>query len=308
MKHSERFTFSGCGGISVPAYLWLPEGSVTRVCMVTHGMTEYAALYAQLAEALTPFGIAVASFDLRGHGENGAAQSPAFLGENGWEACLGDMQLFAKLLKERFPDAPLHMLGFSLGSFLLREYLSRFPEDVASAVIMGTGHQPAWLLSVMIALVKRQAKRFGSENTTPFVNTLSFGAYNARFKPNRTGADWLIRDEAALDAYLLDPLCRKTVSSGLFLEMLSAMKRAGSRESVSKIPPELPILLLSGKEDPVGDFGKGVSALSTLLKKTGHTRVEIRLIDKARHILLREHASGASQEALSAIKNHLLSV
>lgn len=301
MMSTEKFTFTGAFGACLPARLWLPEGRTEAVLQITHGMTEHSALYSSLAKALAPEGIAVAAFDLRGHGENGEAQAPAHFGENGWENSLSDMHAFSEFLKSRFPGAPVHMLGFSLGSFLLREYLEKYPADAKSAVIMGTGHQPAWLLSIMTAIVKRQMKKSGAENTTPLVQTLSFGAYNAHFKPNRTSADWLIRDEKALDEYLADPLCRKDISSGLFYEMLSAMKRTGKKESVSRIPKSLPILLLSGKDDPVGDFGKGAEALHQLLKDTGHTNTEVCLIENARHILLKEKETGAAEKAIGAI-------
>ncbi|MBQ7841452.1 MAG: alpha/beta hydrolase [Lachnospiraceae bacterium] len=105
--------------------------------------------------------------------------------------------------------------GFSLGSFLLREYLGRYDDEMAGAAILGTGYQPGAILSVMIAIVRGQIKKVGFEKTTPLVKKLSFETYNHKFQPNRTPSDWLCADEAQIDAYLTDPLCRKDISAEL---------------------------------------------------------------------------------------------
>ena len=213
---TETFEFEGWNGITLPVTIWLPEQEPKCVLQITHGMTEHIGRYTTLAQELTGQGIVVAGFDLRGHGRNPGDPNIASFGEGGWEASIEDMHLFFEVLAERFPVLPHFMLGFSLGSFLLREYLNQYPEDVAGAIIMGTGYQPGWLLSMMMEVVKSQIKKAGFDGTTDLVRQLSFGNYNQKFKPNRTIADWLCADNAELDAYLADPLCRKDISAGLF--------------------------------------------------------------------------------------------
>ena len=261
----EVFEFEGFGGVKLPAVIWLPEGEVKRVLQVAHGMTEHIGRYEAFAEEMTAQGIAVAGYDLRGHGKNPGNAQVASFGEDGWEASLQDMFLFFAYLAERFPGTAHDMLGFSLGSFLLREYLGKWSEGVSRAIIMGTGHQPALVLSAIMAIVKGQIKKGGFDNTTGLVRNLSFGTYNQRFKPNRTQSDWLCADETQLDAYIADPLCRKDISSGLFWQLLGAMKRTGTK-AVEGINKDMPVLLLSGQDDPVGDQGKGVAALAGLSK------------------------------------------
>ena len=262
----ETFEWTGFGGKRLPAVIWLPEGDAACVLQITHGMTEHIGRYEAFAEEMTAQGVVVAGFDLRGHGQNEGDREVASLGEGGWEATLEDMRLFFACLASRFPQLPHHMLGFSLGSFLLREYLGRWPEGVAGAVIMGTGHQPSAVLSVMMAIVRGQIKKGGFDKTTSLVRQLSFGTYNQKFKPNRTASDWLCADSARLDAYIADPLCRKDISSGLFWQLLGAMKRTGTKAAVDGINKDMPVLLLSGQDDPVGDQGKGVAALAGLSK------------------------------------------
>lgn len=301
----EMFSFSGFGGVQLPAILWLPDGEPRRILQITHGMTEHIGRYEAFAKAMTAQGIAVAGYDLRGHGQNTSEPGVASFGENGWEASLEDMHLFFEALSARFPGVPHDMLGFSLGSFLLREYLGRWNEGVSRAVIMGTGYQPALVLSVMMAIVKGQIKKGGFDNTTDLVRKLSFETYNQRFKPNRTQSDWLCADTEQLDAYLADPFCRRDISSGLFWQLLGAMKRTGSKAACSTWKKELPVLLISGQDDPVGDCGKGVQAVKRLLDSAGMKDVVVHLIPGARHILLDEHESGAAYEAVRIISNFL---
>ena len=155
---------------------------------------------------------------------------------------------------------------------------------------MGTGHQPGWLLSIMMGIVNGQIKKAGFDKTTDLVRQLSFGSYNQKFKPNRTAADWLCADETALDQYLADPLVRKDISAGLFWELLGAMKRTGRYDSWDT---GLPILLISGQDDPVGDGGKGVEAIYRRMVKAGMTHVTSKLYQGARHDLLHEEATVA---------------
>ena len=186
----EYFTFSGYEGKSLPAVLWRPEGEIKAVLQVTHGMTEHMGRYEALANYLAPMGVAVAGFDLRGHGKNEGDSLVAAMGEGGWEASQEDMRLFFLELDRRFPGVPHYMLGFSLGSFLLREYLGKYPEGIAGAVIMGTGHQPGWLLSVMISIVKGEVKKAGTDATTDLVRQLSwiedFGIGSLKIKTKNT--------------------------------------------------------------------------------------------------------------------------
>lgn len=299
---TETFEFDGYNGQKLPATIWLPEQEPKCVLQIAHGMTEHIGRYAALAQELTGHGIVAAGFDLRGHGRNPGNPDIASFGEGGWEASIEDMHLFFEALAKRFPGLPRFMLGFSLGSFLLREYLNKYPEDVTGAIIMGTGYQPGPVLSVMMAIVKGQIKKAGFDGTTDFVKQLSFGNYNQKFKPNRTIADWLCADNAQLDAYLADPLCRKNISAGLFWQLLGSMKRTGSRDAYRGWNKDTPILLLSGQDDPVGDSGRGVPAVKQRMEKAGIRGITMQLLPNARHDLLHEE-SGAAAAARKTLIN-----
>ena len=283
------------------AVLWLPECAPKAVLQMTHGMTEHIGRYEALAEQLTSNGIAVCGFDLRGHGKSGDDEEVASFGMNGWKLSLLDMRNFSQEMKKRIPRVPYFMMGFSLGSFLLREYLGIYPDGADGAVIVGTGYQPAFVLSVIKAIVKKEWKKSGFDNTTTLVKKLSFETYNQKFKPNETDSDWLCSDEDELYEYMRDSFCRKYISAGLFWQLLDSMKRTGKRKSASAWKKELPVLLLSGENDPVGNDGKGVKAVYQQLKKQGLTNVTLKLFPSARHDLLHEKKSGSAEDAIKTL-------
>lgn len=307
---TNQFTFTNpqTTPYTLHTVIWLPDDqNVTSVLQIAHGMTEHIGRYEAFAKYLTQHGIAVAGFDLRGHGHNEGDKECAFFGENGWDYALEDIHTFYKLLREKFPQAKHFMFGFSLGSFLLREYFTKYNhDDVAGAIIMGTGHQPAVVLSMLIAVIKGEIKKVGWNQTTPLVQNLSFGTYNKKFKPNRTASDWLCADEKNLDEYICDEWCRKDISAGLFADLLGAMKRTGDSKACANWGKDMPVLLLSGKDDPVGDFGKGVQAVYQQIVKNNVKQVQIELFDGARHDLLHEEKSGAAPKAKKLILDWLL--
>lgn len=301
---TEIFDFSGYNEKILPAILWQPEGETKAVLQITHGMTEHIGRYETFARELTDQGIAVAGFDLRGHGKNGEKTVASF-GEGGWEAAIGDMKRFYDLLEDLFSGVPHYLHGFSLGSFLLREYLGCYPEDGDGAVILGTGNQPGWLLSIMTAIVKGQIKKVGFDGYSTLVRQLSFGTYNQKFKPNRTEKDWLCSDNETLDDFLADSLCREIFSAGLFYQMLAAMKRTGRKDSYHTWDKEKPVLLICGENDPVGNMGKGAKAVMQAMNQAG-LDVTFHLLPGSRHMILGEQANGAADAAVKIIQKWIL--
>ena len=302
---AKEIRFTGANGVSLPGIIWYPMCSPTMVVQITHGMTEHIGRYEELADMLTAYGIAVAGFDLRGHGRNPGDNQCASFGENGWNYALHDMHLFYLELESKFPNIPHFMLGFSLGSFLLRDYLSLYRDKVDGAIIMGTGHQPGAVLSMLMPVVKREIKAYGFDSSTQKIKKLSFETYNQKFAPNMTSVDWLCSDTAQRVKYRGDPLCRKTISAGLFWQLLDSMKRTGKLSSYRKWNKQMPVLLLSGQDDPVGDFGKGVQRVRQSMSRAGMKHIQLYLVPGARHDLLHEEKSGGSDEAFDILTNWL---
>lgn len=302
----EELKFKGEHGTMLPGKIWMPKKEVCAALQISHGMTEHICRYEKLAGKLTDNGIAVAGFDLRGHGRNAGNPECASFGEGGWKASIRDMHLFYLELEKCFGGVPHFIMGFSLGSFLLRDYLSCYEDQINGAAILGTGQQPGAVLSVLMQIVKRETKAHGFDNPTPLVDKLSFENYNRKFAPNKTPYDWLCADEEQLAAYGKDPLCRKHISAGLFYQLLDAMRRTGNKGVYEKWNKEIPVLLLSGAQDPVGDFGKGIRKLKNSMDRAGLKDVEAHLIQAARHDLFHEEKSGGAKEATDILLEWIL--
>ena len=285
---------------ALPAVLWLPEGECDLVLQIAHGMTEHMGRYQALARVLTEAGIAVAGFDLPGHGCHAPASRCASLGEQGWQQALEQLEKLHQTLEKRLPGRKQVLLGFSLGSFLVRDAVGAGRCRPDGVILMGSGDQPSFVLRLLKAVVRGQIRKFGFDAASPLVDKLSFGAYNQKFRPNRTQADWLCADGQQVDAYLGDPKCCPSISAGLFWQLLDAMQRTG-KDRYSLWNREAPVLLLSGGDDPVGNAGKGMKAVQQKMKRGGLTDVTLELIGGARHDLLHEAAGGRAEQGVRTL-------
>ncbi len=286
-----EFTFpSADGRTAVHAVEWLPEGRPRAVLQISHGVAEYILRYEPLAEYLTARGLAVAGHDHLGHGGSVApGGTRLYFGPKGsWNWVVDDLYARYNLLKRQFPDVPLFLLGHSMGSFLARTYLIRYPGTVDGCIIMGTGQMSAALVAAGRAVAALERRRVGEDQTSPVVERLAFGAYNKRFAPNRTGFDWLSLNEENVDRYIADPLCGGNASIGLFREMLGGLRFIARPENLKKMNANTPVLFVSGAMDPVGDCGKGVRRAYRSFLRAGARDVSLQLYPELRHEILNE--------------------
>ena len=161
------------------------------------------------------------------------------------------------------------------------------------------------ILNLLMGVMKGQIKKSGFDAGTPLVRKLVFDTYNKKITHRRTRSDWLCSDADALDQYLADPLVRKNISAGLFRELLGSMKRTGNAASYAGWNKEMPILLLYGTEDPVGNSGKGVPKLYDLMKKAGLQAVDCQQFPGVRHDLFHEESSGTAESVRNCIADWL---
>lgn len=286
-----EFTFlSADGQTSIHAVEWLPEGDVRAVLQISHGVAEYILRYEPFAAYLTARGFAVAGHDHLGHGASVAEGGARlyFGPKDSWNWVVDDIYARRQLAGKRFPGVPYFLLGHSMGSFLARTYLIRYPGTVDGAVIMGTGQQSPALIAGGKAIAAGESARIGEDRASPLVEKLAFGAYNKRFAPNRTASDWLSVSMENVDRYLADPLCGGTPTSGLFREMLGGLTFIAKPENLRKMNLNTPILFISGEMDPVGDCGKSVKKAFRSFQKAGVRDVSLKLYPELRHEILCE--------------------
>ena len=175
-----------------------------------------------------------------------------------------------------------------MGSFLARTYLIDYPRTLTGAILSGTGQEPAPLVLAGKLAAELEAKRLGSHGVSNLVDTLSLGAYNRKFKPNRTSADWISRDEERVDAYLADPLCAYKPTVTMFRDMMGGLQYIAKQSNLDRMYPNTPVYFFSGDEDPVGGMGRGVQKVTAMFRASGCQHVTLRLYEGGRHEMLNE--------------------
>ena len=294
MTNMTEFTFlSTDGKTQLHGMRWEPEGgSVRAVLQICHGVAEHIARYDAFARYLNGLGIAVVGHDHLGHGlslpEGGI---PVYFGEgNTWNTVVDDIYVLHQRIRLWYPDVPLCIMGHSMGSFLTRTYLIRYPGTVKAAVIMGTGWQPKAVIAGGMAVAKAVGAVVGENGTSDLVTNLAFGAYNKLFAPNRTSCDWLSADEDNVDAYMADPLCGADATVGLFRQMLSGIRFNQRLSNLRQMDPRIPVLFVAGEKDPVGDCGNGVRRTYQEFRHAGVQDCTLKLYPGLRHEILNEKA------------------
>ena len=188
-------------------YLWQPQGQIRGVVQIVHGIAEHMGRYDHFARYLNAHGYVVCGEDHLGHGKTGeAAGQFGFFGRrNGWTLATANVRAFRKLMGEKFPGVPYILLGHSMGSFLTRTYLCRYPGTVDGAILSGTGQESPLLVATgrLVSTVLGWLR--GPTYVSQLVYSQSLGVYNRQFRPNRTTVDWMCSDERMVDAYLQDP-------------------------------------------------------------------------------------------------------
>lgn len=291
MKKEEFYFDSRDGQSKIHAVRYTPDSKeVIGIVQIVHGMAEYIERYEELAEFLTDKGFVVTGEDHLGHGRSVPRDGlfGYFCEQDPATVVVRDVHRLKKQTQSMYHGMPYIILGHSMGSFILRNYLCRYGTGISGAVIVGTGMQPPALIWLSRVLAALQKKLYGSKHVSTFLNQAAFGSYNRRFEPVRTPSDWLSRNEANVDCYIADPLCGFTFTVNGFQTLFELIARIQKKTNLEKIPRNLPVLMISGAEDPVGDYGKGVKRAFASLKRAGLTEVRMKLYEKDRHELLNE--------------------
>ena len=281
-----EFDFRADDGQNLLARRWLAEGRARAIVQIAHGLTEHSGRYARLAAALNAAGYAVYANDHRGHGPRAApADLGHFADEGGWGKVVGDLWTFNRLIAKEQQGTPIIFLGHSLGSFLGRGFIAHHSDALAGVALSGSNGKPPAIATLGRLIAREERLRLGKRGKSQLIFQLWFGDFNKPFKPARTPFDWLSRDEKEVDAYLADPLCGFPFSTQLAIDVLDALPRVTSRESLATIRKDMPVYVFSGERDPVG---ANIQGLIGDLKAASLTRLTTRIYPDARHETLNE--------------------
>ena len=275
---------------SIHAEIYIPlKKEIRGIVAIAHGMVDYVERYKPLAEFLTGEGYIVAGNDHLGHGKS--VSSPDEFGyfakKDGWSYVVDDVYKMNKYLRSNYPGLPLTLLGHSMGSFIARIYAERYPHSISGLIIHGTaGPNPVLPLGKALAALISLLR--GERHRSKLLKSLSTGAYNKRF-PKEEGINaWLSRKTEAIIDKDKDERGAFTFTASGYRDLFRFLGKANSKEWFKKYPKTMPTLVVSGEDDPVGGYGKGVSHVYKKLLISGAEKVDLKLYEGARHELYNE--------------------
>ncbi len=269
--------------------VYIPDSEIKGIYHIVHGMTEHIGRYNRIMTDLANEGYICVGYDNLGHGYtvNDKSELGYIAKARGWELLAKDVELFAKAIKKEYGTTlPYYLMGHSMGSFIVRIAAERFfiPDKL---IIMGTGG-PNPAAGAGLAVIELIKLVKGDRHISKLVDDLAFGSYNKKFQGEGEGSNsWLTTDMSVREKYCADEFCKFKFTVSAMGDLIRLMKYSNRSAWFKNISPELPILVVSGEDDPVGNYGKGIEFVSKKLKEQGKN-VRCILYKNARHEILND--------------------
>lgn len=281
---------SSTGKNKIHAHMCVPDAEPRAIVQIIHGIAEYIDRYDEFMSFLADNGIIAVGTDHLGHGKSieSEEQTGFFAYENGWDYVVRDEEVLRLAMHENYPELPIIVFGHSMGSFMARTLLIRYPDAFNAAIISGTGNQGAALVNGGLIMGNLVTGLKGAHHYSKFLNNLAFGSYNKIYDNPKTEYDWLSRDEANVQKYIDDPLCGFIPSCSLFRDMMTGVKFITNKKNLTAMNKDMPVYFMSGDMDPVGECGKGVQKAYNNFLEAGMKDVSIKLYPGGRHEMLNE--------------------
>lgn len=254
------------------------------VLQISHGMQEHLTRYTCLAEFLNRYGIVVCGNDHLGHGRTSAsAETDGFFAErHGADYVLQDLHKMTLIAKKRYPNLPYFLMGHSMGSFFARLYASTYQNELDGLILCGTsGKVKGTNLGLLILDCLKLFK--GKKAHSSLAEKIMCGTYFKYIPNKQSNFDWVTSNKEEMDNYLKNDRCQIRFTVSAYHDMVKTLKKVNSRSWAKKINKDLPIILLSGAQDPVGQYGKGVCQVYSMLEKQKVKHLDLRLYSNARH-------------------------
>lgn len=289
MQESD-FRLPAKDGTPIYVRVFLPDGPPRAVLQLAHGMAEHSARYARFAQALTEKGIAVYANDHRGHGKTAPSRESLghFADQDGWTKVVDDQIRLTEEIKSRHPGLPVFLMGHSMGSYIARAVAIRRGGEYKGLILSGTSHDRPSVYKTLRLIARGESLRLGKQGKSALIRKLTFDAFNAAIKDARTDCDWLSRDPAEVDKYIVDPLCGFSCSNQLWSDLTGGLAEICTPSEIAKMPKNLPVYVLAGECDPVNNRLRGIRMLRKAFEEAGISSLTVRIYQGARHELTNE--------------------
>lgn len=271
-------------------HYWAANQDAVAVLLIVHGMGEYGERYAPFAQYMAARGVHVYAPDLRGHGGDGSEEQPAghFADQDGWRLVLRDIDGLMARIRLIHPGLPLFLFGHSMGSLIARCLMHEAGDELAGVVHSAASGPQGLAARVGKELARYEMIRLGPRGYSLRLAALLSANFNRRIPSVRTTFDWLSRDVAEVDKYIADPRIIKSFTAAFYRDMFGGTLAAEKPHAMAKTPAELPLLFISGGEDPLGQYGKGLARTKRAYEKAGVRDVTLKVYPDARHELFQE--------------------
>ncbi|MDN4607386.1 alpha/beta fold hydrolase [Sporosarcina highlanderae] len=277
-------------GFKIQTVYAKPSIQPTAHIHLLHGMAEHIGRYNDFISFLVENGFAVSGHDHRGHGQTALLNGNlgSFGDSVGFDRIVEDAREVSSFYKKKFQAPRFILFGHSMGSFIARRYSQMFGNELDLLICSGTARDSGVSRLAGQALAKLKGQVTDFETPDYFINKLVFGSFKRSVPSPKTPFDWLSTKSETVENYINDPLCGFVPSTGFFLELFNGISKIHKREEIRKTPTQLPILLLSGVEDPVGEKGRGVWKVAHQLGNEGLKDITVMLYEGGRHEMLQE--------------------
>ncbi|MGX9133749.1 alpha/beta fold hydrolase [Rummeliibacillus sp. JY-2-4R] len=286
----EYLTLATGDGYKLSVTVFEPSKNPIGHIHILHGMAEHQERYFTFAESLRHVGYLVSMHDHRGHGRTAKLNhsTKGYFGEHhGFDKVVDDVKQVTNYVRQNRQLSPMILFGHSLGSFIARRYSELYSIELGKVIYCGTGSTSLAHVAGL-NLAKILVKLEGKEKKSNILNILTFGRFNHKIEKPKTKFDWLTSDAKEVQKYLDDDECGFISTNQLYVDFLQGIINLSKSKQVNKIRKDLPILLISGSDDPVGSYTKGIWKVANQFQKYGFHDVTVQIFYGMRHEILNE--------------------
>lgn len=269
-------------------YVWTPKKPPVAVLHICHGMCELMDRYHEFAVHMAEQGVVVCGADHLGHGNSASAEDRGFFGSSNGDAHLvDDVEGLRLIMRQRYRNLPYILLGHSMGSFIARVYIVKYKDALDGVIISGTSggdDRIQFGLFISSLIIKLRGERYRSK----WLKRMTTKNRNERFISENCNSSWLTKEESKRSEYNRDERCNFIFTARGYNDMFKLLRDISSDNWAPSVPKGLPILIISGSEDPIGDYGKGVQTVCDRLQDAEVYELSLKLYPSCRHEILNE--------------------